>query len=426
MMYSRSVGIGCTQYNMPKQIKKQQNRKSLNSIESKSQSQERKALVAQSKRSGRNGVKPVVISGQERFADVTIADASEFTVAQRYLNPGNVDIFPWASKVCVPFEKYKFKTLKVHYVPVVPTSVYGQVSLAIDYNSSDRLPLSGEEMSQYARYVTGPVWGKMSFDLLSGKMNRQLFVTNATNPSTLSDHVSQLEYYLGKILISSESGTVNTVIGRLEVEYEVELYGRNFSASGFSVNGQSYFSTTPNTSITQSPHTITYLPSGSFYGSDDGPTITANGILVPPGTWKVEGHLCCSNSVDSTIASALLNVSDALWTRGSGQMYLYADLNSDTNASTMFYFASDAEVILTYNVFSNSPYNQTLRYAYVNVTRVAGTIPLGLLPVAVEPSQPGLLTTTPPPSPAKAKKLPERPVGRDWVKLDQESKEGRA
>lgn len=169
--------------------------------------------------------KPIRIHQEERVASVTSASSGTgFNVTKYVINPANGTTFPWLSSIAALFDKYKFHKLEFRYITSSPTSVGGNVSLAVDFDTLDAAPTSGVAMSNLAKFNTFATWANERLTIpVNRRGNSEWLYTEDGNTSS-NDPKS---YNLGNLYVSTESVTANTTTGYLVVEYDVELLDKN-------------------------------------------------------------------------------------------------------------------------------------------------------------------------------------------------------
>lgn len=172
----------------------------------------------------------VVVSNQEFISDVT----NDSPITGFDVNPGSAVAFPWLSKVAQNFEMYRFRRLEFKYQPACPTTTQGIVVMAFDYDASDAIPVSKQQMSSYAGAMRSNVWASCSMSLKCP--NSWSYVGN------LNGQINPLEtdiklYDVAKAYFGVFNGLNNNMIGEVFVSYTVELSKPNWevpiTSSGF-------------------------------------------------------------------------------------------------------------------------------------------------------------------------------------------------
>jgi hypothetical protein len=163
----------------------------------------------------------VRIRHREYFSDIT-GSADAFGVrAFIPVNPANSEMFPWLSAIATRFESYKFHSLKVCYEPLVPTSTYGVILMAIDYDATDLPPSTKQQMMSYDGAVRGSVW--LEVGLNSTKANLQKIPLKFCLDHSPNASQDLKLYNVGSLIIAMAGTLDTTVKGELYVDYDVEL-----------------------------------------------------------------------------------------------------------------------------------------------------------------------------------------------------------
>jgi hypothetical protein len=164
----------------------------------------------------------VVIAHREMF-DGVVAN-SYFLTTPYALNPGNQSVFPWLATQAAGWERYRFRKLRVQYVPRCPTSTVGSVILAIDYDAADEAPLNEARACSYYGAISSALWQDIdmsaSVTAMSGGMSSK-YVT----PGVLASNLDIKTYNAGNLFVCTiDSPTDGVAAGKLWVEYEVEFF----------------------------------------------------------------------------------------------------------------------------------------------------------------------------------------------------------
>ncbi|APG76347.1 hypothetical protein 3 [Beihai tombus-like virus 1] len=98
----------------------------------------------------------VTISHREYLAEAELVNGTD--IRGYVLNPSNPRAFTWLCTFARNFEKYRFRNIRLTYVPQAPTTAAGRVILAYDKDSTDILPSGKAELYSYQGTVDTPVW----------------------------------------------------------------------------------------------------------------------------------------------------------------------------------------------------------------------------------------------------------------------------
>lgn len=95
------------------------------------------------------------ICNTEQLATVVTAAAGAFATARAVLLPGN---FQWLSGVASSFSKWRWRYLRLIYIPTCPATTTGQVAMGLGYSHLDLPPISMLQATAVHESTTGPVW----------------------------------------------------------------------------------------------------------------------------------------------------------------------------------------------------------------------------------------------------------------------------
>lgn len=173
------------------------------------------------------------------FVGTLSAALNTFVVYDFSINPGLVESFPWLSKTALNWEQYRVHRLCYYFVPSVPTTQAGMVTLAPEYDASDSPPSNEFELANTRGSVTFPVWnsGKLILDVssLMGSGPRR-FVRES---NVLGDIKT---YDVGKLFVGFTDVNPSNTLGKLYVDYDIEFFVPQAGpAPGLSAVGTSLF-----------------------------------------------------------------------------------------------------------------------------------------------------------------------------------------
>jgi hypothetical protein len=147
---------------------------------------------------------------------------STFKVESLDLNPGRPATFPWLSQVAQRFEKYKFEKLHFDYETEAPSTLGGTLVLAVDYDASDRAPLSKQQAMAYQNSARSSPWNMCKH--ISSKENLSQQKAYFVRSRALGANCDIKLYDVGKLhVISQGITTASAELGELYVEYDIVL-----------------------------------------------------------------------------------------------------------------------------------------------------------------------------------------------------------
>lgn len=174
--------------------------------------------------------KALRIHQMERIANVTAnsTTAGAFKADSYVINPADSVTFPWLSSIAKLFDKYKFHKLRFFFVNNSPTSIAGNVTMAVDFDTLDSTPANGTQMTNLAKFSTFAPWKQEELSIPVNRPGNNSWLFTLDNQGTISSNMDLKTYNLGNFLISTEGiSTTSYLVGYLCVEYDVELLDKN-------------------------------------------------------------------------------------------------------------------------------------------------------------------------------------------------------
>lgn len=150
----------------------------------------------------------------------------------------------WLNGIAVNFSKWRWVKLRYIYFPVVSTANDGSFHMGLQYDTLDTSPTTVAQMSALSKYTTGPIWnGYQAAPALSscrspipvGAMVVEVDVNRFSKPwypyITQTGYTAQTATFpsLGdifvpaKLIMMSSDGNAALTVGRVYVQYEIEL-----------------------------------------------------------------------------------------------------------------------------------------------------------------------------------------------------------
>lgn len=168
--------------------------------------------------SGRNGT--TLISHREFVKTLEPSDSAD-KYESYLINPANKDLFPWLGTMAENWERTRFTRLSMHYVPNCAMTFAGDMGMMIDYDPKDPDADSYGEFTNSKGAVTSAFVSPvvLQADVSMMDVKNKGFYLNTGSPQT----EDLGEYYPGKFQIYMSKAATPTVVGRLFVEYEVEM-----------------------------------------------------------------------------------------------------------------------------------------------------------------------------------------------------------
>jgi hypothetical protein len=176
-----------------------------------------------------SGKDSVVVKHSELLGNVWGTDLFSIN-ATVPMNPGVGSTFPWLSQIARNFEMYKFRKLRVRYVPRCATTQTGGLYLAVDPKSSDSPPTSEVIMGSYSVMIEDAPWKEMVLDVPSDVLDASKYKYIRTTTLGVNDVASL--YDIGRFYVGVVGFGGNFVAGKVFFEYEVELHRPALSPQG--------------------------------------------------------------------------------------------------------------------------------------------------------------------------------------------------
>lgn len=155
-----------------------------------------------------------------------ITSSIQFLTTKYSWNPGQSEVFPWLSKQAAQWEKYRFKSCELIYVPqVTEFDVNGKGSLIIGFDSdaSDPAPPNFvQAMDMQPRSVSMPC--KQILMTIPEKIMNTLSDGHFIRKGSLPRNTDIKTYDCGNLFVSTiGQHDLGSVIGFLTVKYTIEL-----------------------------------------------------------------------------------------------------------------------------------------------------------------------------------------------------------
>jgi hypothetical protein len=242
----------------------------------------------------------------------TISTVSGSSVYQ--VNAGSGNAFPWLSQIAANYDRYRFKRLRLVYVPLCPTTEAGRVTMCYDVDSTDPIPLDRQSISNYHCSSEGAPWATQYLDCKLSD-NSKWYYTDASGVNTLSASPLNANLDQGQFFAVTYSGSSNTSVGEIYALYDVELTDPQPSgASVFQAIGNAASISTVLPSNAPVFHGSNTATSQQFVFGSPGRYLmvltalaTSAGTIISTGGASVVGERRVNNGT-STIATAVVSV----------------------------------------------------------------------------------------------------------------------
>lgn len=139
------------------------------------------------------------------------------------LNPGDGRTFPWLSGIATRFEKYRFKRIKVTYLPTTSTFTNGGIALCPIYDPADPPPDNRITLLNAEGVVRGAVHNQLTLNIPRSRMrNSDTMFVRETHEALMDPNELRMSD-LGYVIVSLSDVSSTEALGDIFIEYDVEL-----------------------------------------------------------------------------------------------------------------------------------------------------------------------------------------------------------
>lgn len=145
-----------------------------------------------------------------------------FSVTSIPINPGLPAQFNWLWMIAHQYESYRFRKLSYEFVNSKTGTFAGEVILGIDYDPDDSAPINEQMLQSYWGSRSGCITSPLTLHAnmqAANKIPTKLCRLGLLNDST----TSFVNYDVGDFFVATTDCADTSNIGRLFVDYEVEL-----------------------------------------------------------------------------------------------------------------------------------------------------------------------------------------------------------
>jgi hypothetical protein len=167
----------------------------------------------------------ITITHKEYVGDVMMSSTGVLYTGATYptgesvstVSPTNPSLFPWLSTIARNYDYFRFKRVRLVYVPICSTATQGRVMLGYDPDAADALSYTRPALSSYACSTDSSAWGVQKLDCKLPN-NQPWYQTNV--PRLESDYSTSAQ---GQAFWATWGGSSLAQVGELYVLYEVML-----------------------------------------------------------------------------------------------------------------------------------------------------------------------------------------------------------
>ena len=163
-----------------------------------------------------------------------------FSISSNPINPGLPAQFNWLWAIAGQYESYIFKKLKYIFINSKTGTFSGEVIMGIDYDASDPTPFNELELQNYWGCKTGVLTEPL--EIIANLPALHKVPQKFCRLGNLSANQDIKLYDCGNFFLATSDCADTSNIGRLFVEYEVELITPQVNASNV-LSGNSVFAT---------------------------------------------------------------------------------------------------------------------------------------------------------------------------------------
>jgi len=239
----------------------------------------------------------IVIQRRELIASV--AGSVAFAVKKYAVNPGVKETFPLLSIQAPQWEQYRFRRLRFEYITRCSTTTVGSVIMAPDFDAEDNSPASEAQISGYSGAVEDAPWKNISCDIDCNLITPgpRKFIRSAAIAGDIKNY-DALNFFLATVEEADGSS-----IGKLWVDYEVELHVPQNSPSDLAPKRVSMFVHSGSTALTTTVNQA--QPFDTIVADPLGVGLPVLGVFTPPaGNYKITAQC----GLEDTSAEVMTNV----------------------------------------------------------------------------------------------------------------------
>lgn len=265
-----------------------------------------------------NAAKVNRVVHRELVAAVTYDGATTNKVYR--INPRNPTMFPWLSQIARAYDYYRIAKMVVEYVPAVPSTTAGQLTMAFDYDVLDaNTSTTSAVLQSYVGAVTSQVYIPAScyFHPENTVMKSHKYFCSS---ATLAERLNDVANLIVNLNVSATTAT-GFKFGSLFVSYDVEFFNPEITASSLSdamtlVRAAITEDLIPASNLEPFGDLLGAMVRAQIPGFDETNMISATATALGQGYRIVNGIWEVVSWVSSLFSHRFLR--DSLWTTLSG------------------------------------------------------------------------------------------------------------
>jgi len=240
----------------------------------------------------------------------TVSGNTTYGVTAYALNPGLSASFPWLSQVAGNYEQYSFKALRYHYVTRCSTTYTGSVLLSPEYDALDSPPTSEVFQAMMEGSKEDVPWRDQLISFSVPDMfplgPRKFIRTGVVSGSDLKT------YDVGQLFVGRAGCTDTNTIGKLWVEYDIELYVPQNPGAGVITGGIGSSSAVVLHAVQNMTDGVGVAVAFDTVGYNGiGITLSGGNVTVPIGVYAINISVTFSAATSLTTCVGLLRLNSA-------------------------------------------------------------------------------------------------------------------
>jgi hypothetical protein len=249
-----------------------------------------------------------------------------FSTLALQINPGLSQTFPWLSSVGNNYDKYRWKKLAFHLVPVSATSSSGRIALAFSFDALQPPPQTPQQLFSIVPNDEQAVWAETAISVPCKKdefyLRNQAILTQGLYGTSIASLVNtdRKTYDMGALFVSTNYCSSSQTVAELYVSYEIELIDPTAQPGPQASEIVVYTSTLANLFP---PNTTSLLGTSAVYDSAYTSTLT----VTAPGTYLINyiqfgTVFTASTTISATVGTvSVTNVQAVINTAATTLMY---------------------------------------------------------------------------------------------------------
>jgi hypothetical protein len=227
------------------------------------------------------------------------------------VNAASSTTFPWLSSIASSYDYYRFKKVRLVYVPLCGTNTVGRVMLGYDPDSTDTIPPDRSSLSSYACSSESAPWSINTLDLKLTDTAKWYYNDNSSVGSSFTYAGALVDQ--GQVFAAAWGGADTNYVGEVYVLYDVELKEPQPDAGNLALS----YGTGAN-------YTASFPSNFPLYNA----TGTANSVVLTcftPGVYFITLQAAATSVATATVTSGDIladgksstgsNVTHILWVR---------------------------------------------------------------------------------------------------------------